>query len=167
MMDHIGKITGIHGLKGEVTFNHQLKHGTKFAQWDCLFVELNPGSFIPFFIESMNSISDEECICKLEEINNRDEAKLVVNRPIYSSINFTVESVAVSTLQQYVGFMIIHEGEEIGKITDAIESTMNSMFVVDHQGKEVMLPSQKELIKKIEQKERRIHMIIPDGLLDL
>ena len=82
-MQFIGKVTGIHGLKGEVTFSHQLKRNTRFSQWDCLMVELNPGSFIPFFIESIKSIANDECICKLEEINNRDEAKLILNKFVY------------------------------------------------------------------------------------
>ena len=166
-MDHIGKITGIHGLKGEVTFSHHLKRGTKFTHWDCLLVELNPGSFIPFFIEYINSVSPEECICKLEEINTRDVAKLVLNKLIYSSVNYSVDSIRTESIQQYVGFKVYDGNQDIGEIIDAVESKMNSMFVIDHQGKEVMIPSQQELIERIDRKAKIIHMNIPDGLLDL
>ena len=166
-MDHIGRITGIHGLKGEVTFSHHLKRGTKFTQWDCLMVELNPGSFIPFFIETINSLSPEECICKLEEINNRDEAKLVLNKLIYTSVNYSVESVRTESIHQYIGFKVVDADVDIGEIVNAVEAKMNSMFVIDHHGKEIMVPSQQELIERIDRKGKIIHMNIPDGLLDL
>ncbi len=157
----------MHGLKGEVTFSHQLKRTTRFSQWDCLMVELNPGSYIPFFIESIKSIANDECLCKLEEINNRDEAKTVLNKLIYSSINYTVESINTINLQQYVGYMV-HDGDVVvGEIAEAIESKMNNMFLVNYNGKEVLLPSQHDLIESIDRKNKIIHMNIPEGLLDL
>ncbi len=157
----------MHGLKGEVTFSHQLKRTTRFSQWDCLMVELNPGSYIPFFIESIKSIANDECLCKLEEINNRDEAKTVLNKLIYSSINYTVESINTINLQQYVGYMV-HDGDVVvGEIAEAIESKMNNMFLVHYNGKEVLLPSQHDLIESIDRKNKIIHMNIPEGLLDL
>lgn len=166
-MQLIGKITGIHGLGGEVVFHHQLKKNTRFSQWDCLMVEINPGSYIPFFIEQIKSTTHDECICKLEEINNRDEAKLLLNKRIYASINYTVESMAKLDLQQYQGYVVFDGEHEIGPITDTISSALNPMFVVSYQGREVLLPSSHELIRKIHQAERRIVMELPDGLLEL
>jgi len=166
-MQLIGKITGIHGLKGEVTFSHHLKRNTKFSQWDCLMVELNPESYIPFFIDYIKSTTSDECICKLEEIQNRDEAKLVLNKNIYASINYSIETLTTLTLQQYVGFTIFNGEIEIGVVTDAVESTMNKMFVVNHQGHEVLLPSQQDLIEKIDVKAKTIIMKLPEGLLGI
>jgi len=166
-MQFIGKVTGIHGLKGEVTFSHQLKRNTRFSQWDCLMVELNPGSFIPFFIESIKSIANDECICKLEEINNRDEAKLILNKFVYSSINYTIDAMNTINLQQYIGYTV-HQGDQvIGEIIEAIESKMNNMFLVNYQGKDVLLPSQHDLIISTDTQKKIIHMNIPEGLLDL
>ncbi len=166
-MQFIGKITGIHGLKGEITFSHQLKKNTKFTQWDCLMIELNPGSFIPFFIESIKSIATDECICKLEEINNRDEAKIILNKFVYASINYTVEANATNNLQQYLGYMVYDGDEKIGEIIEAIENKMNNMFLVNYNGKEVMVPSQHDFIASTDSKKKIIYMNLPEGLLDL
>jgi 16S rRNA processing protein RimM len=166
-MNLIGKIIGIHGLKGEVTFHHHLKKNTRFNTWDCLMIELNTNSYIPFFIESIKSISTEECICKLEEINNRDEAKLILNKSVYASINYEIESIKTTNLQQFVGYSIYANETLIGEIIEAIENKMNNMFLIHYQGKEVLLPSQPELIKMIDHKKKMIVMDIPDGLLEL
>lgn len=167
LMQRIGKITGIHGLGGEIVLHHQLKRNTRFDQWDCLMVELNPGSYIPFFIQDIRSTMPDECICKLEEINNREEAKLVLNKPVYSSINYSVDTVVNHTLQQYKGFVVYDGDLEVGPVLDTIVSTLNPMFVVLYQGREVLLPSSHELIRQVQQAERKIIMDLPEGLLDL
>ena len=166
-MQLIGKISGIHGLKGEITFYHQLKKNTRFATWDCILIEINPKSYIPFFIASIKSISSDECICKFEEINTRDEAKKIVNKTIYSSINYHVEIKDDTGLQQYLGYQI-YDGENfIGEIIDAVETKMNNMFVINYNDREVLLPSQKELILSIDKTNKKMVMNIPEGLLDL
>jgi len=166
-MELIGKIIGIHGLKGEITFSHHLKKNTRFNTWDCLMIEINPNSYIPFFIEDIKSSSATECICKFEEINSREDAKSILNKLIYSSINYTIESIKTINLQQYLGYHIYDGDQLIGEIIEAIENKMNNMFLVNYQGKEVLLPSQHDLIKAIDTKNRTIQMIIPEGLLDL
>jgi ribosomal 30S subunit maturation factor RimM len=44
---------------------------------------------------------------------------------------------------------------------------MNNMFLVNYQGKEVLLPSQHDLIISTDTQKKIIHMNIPEGLLDL
>jgi 16S rRNA processing protein RimM len=166
-MQFIGKITGIHGLKGEVTFSHHLKKNTRFNTWDCLMIELNPGSYIPFFIETIRNIATDECICKLQEINTRDEAKLILNKLIYASKNYQIESIKTNNLQQYIGYKVWNGEDEIGEIIEAIENNINNMFLVHYKGKEVLLPSQHDLIESIDVKSKIIFMKLPEGLLEL
>lgn len=166
-MQLIGKITGIHGLGGELVFHHQLKRNTRFGQWDCLMIEINPGSYIPFFIQSIRNTTADECLCKLEEVNTRDEAKALLNKRIYSSIHYSVESGVQHDLQQYKGF-VVYDGElEIGPVVDTIDSTLNPMFVVRYRERDILLPSSHELIRTIQQADRKIVMELPQGLLEL
>lgn len=166
-MQRIGKITGTHGLKGEVSFSHQLKRGCSFDQWDCLMVEINPESYIPFFIEEIRRISDDECICKLEELNSRDEAKAISQCNIYTSINYQIENRTIDNIRDWIGFEVIDHGKKLGTIHDAIDSKWNQMFVMNYNGKEVLIPSQPAFIESINAKERIIYMTLPEGLLEL
>jgi 16S rRNA processing protein RimM len=82
-------------------------------------------------------------------------------------VNYVIDSINTINLQQYVGYTI-YDGENlIGEIVEAIESKMNNMFLVNYQGKEVLIPSQHDLIESTDSKGRIIHMKIPEGLLDL
>jgi len=67
-----------------------------------------------------------------------------------------------------VGFLIkdVNEGE-IGKVIDVDDSTINTLFVVDHNDTEVLIPAQEDFIVDLDRKKRIITMQIPVGLLDL
>ena len=46
------------------------------------------------------------------------------------------------------------------------ESTINTLFVVDYDGEEILLPTAEELIKNIDHEERTITFNLPEGLIE-
>lgn len=56
---------------------------------------------------------------------------------------------------------------ELGLITDVDDSTINTLFVIDHNGKELLVPAQEEFILKMDEKKRLMTVQLPDGLLNL
>ena len=68
----------------------------------------------------------------------------------------------------FVGFKVeeIRHGE-LGLITDVDDSTINTLFVIDHNGKELLVPAQEEFILKMDEKKRLMTVQLPDGLLNL
>ena len=55
----------------------------------------------------------------------------------------------------------------IGEVTDVDTSTVNTLFVVDRDGDELLIPAQEELIAGIDQKHKIITVDLPEGLLSL
>lgn len=167
MKQAIGKITSVHGLKGEVTFNHHLEGNTDFTKWDCFLIELNPNSFIPYFIESIKPISDEACICKLEEVTNRDEAKLIVGKNIYSSPNYSIEVMLSDSYERYLNFSLFDNDNHVGKIIDVVSMGASTTFVIEKDDTEILIPVHTDLIVKSDDENKIIIMKLPAGLLDL
>ena len=68
----------------------------------------------------------------------------------------------------FVGFRMeeTHHGK-LGEITDVDTSTINTLFVVDHQGEELLVPAQEEFIVDIDQKHKVITVDLPEGLIVL
>ena len=46
-------------------------------------------------------------------------------------------------------------------------STINTLFVVDYQGEELLVPAQEEFIIDIDQKHKVITVDLPEGLIAL
>ena len=58
-------------------------------------------------------------------------------------------------LEFFVGFRVedVRHGA-LGKVTDVDTSTVNTLFVVDRDGDELLIPAQEELIAGIDQKHK-------------
>lgn len=59
------------------------------------------------------------------------------------------------------------EARHPGVITDFYDSEMNPLFEVEIGGRQVLIPAAEEFIAHIDFEERRIHFVLPEGLLNL
>ncbi|KAA6309227.1 Ribosome maturation factor RimM, partial [termite gut metagenome] len=55
----------------------------------------------------------------------------------------------------------------LGKITDIDTSTINTLFVVENEKGELLIPVCEEFIIEIDYENKRIRMNLPDGLVNL
>lgn len=75
-------------------------------------------------------------------------------------------------LEDLVGFEAVvgetgSEEQHAGIITDFYDSEMNPLFEVEIGGRQVLIPAVEEFIAHIDFEERRIHFVLPEGLLTL
>lgn len=78
-------------------------------------------------------------------------------------------------LEDLIGFRV--EGAETrhdsepkhfeGMLTDFYDSEANPLFELEIGGRQVLVPAAEEFIAHINFEERRIHLVLPEGLLDL
>lgn len=62
--------------------------------------------------------------------------------------------------------VVTEEGENFGELTDVIETGANLVYVVQHQGKEVLLPVIPDCVRKVDVENQVITVHIMKGLLD-
>ena len=55
---------------------------------------------------------------------------------------------------------------ELGEITDVDDTTINTLFVVDYNGEELLVPAGEEMIKEIDHEQRIIRFNLPEGLIE-
>jgi 16S rRNA processing protein RimM len=56
---------------------------------------------------------------------------------------------------------------KIGKITGIIDMPHYAIIQVDFNGKEILIPAIKDIIQKIDRENNILHIIAPDGLIEL
>ena len=163
----IGIINKPHGVHGELLFTFD---DDIFDQVDADYIVcLMDGILVPFFFESYRFRSDSTALIKLEGIDTEQQARRMTNMEVY----FPKEHAEKLddnelTWNYFVGFLIkdINKGE-IGKVTDVDDSTINTLFVVDHKGNEVLIPAQEDFMVDLNRKKKVITMHLPEGLLEL
>ena len=163
----IGLINKPHGVHGELLFSFD---DDIFDRMEADYIIcMMDGILVPFFFESYRFRSDSTALIKLEGIDTEQQARRMTNVEVF----FPKEHVEELddnelTWSYFVGFLIkdVNEGE-IGKVIDVDDSTINTLFVVDHNDTEVLIPAQEDFIVDLDREKRVITMQIPAGLLDL
>lgn len=163
----IGIINKPHGVHGELLFTFD---DDIFDQVEADYIVcLMDGILVPFFFESYRFRSDSTALIKLEGIDTEQQARRMTNVEVYFPKEHA-EKLEDNELtwNYFVGFLIkdINKGE-IGKVTDVDDSTINTLFVVDHKGTEVLIPAQEDFMVDLNRKKKVITMHLPEGLLEL
>lgn len=166
-MIRIGKIVASHGLNGAVILAHILNKKNWLRQEDVLFLELNKGSFIPFFVEQVKGNQAEECIVKFEDVANMEQAKKLIGKQVYTEVA-VIENQAKDTPLLWIGFTVIdREKGEIGKIEEVFQTAHQWLASVPYEDRTVLIPLIDEMILDLNVRNKFIRMNLPEGLLEL
>jgi 16S rRNA processing protein RimM len=162
----IGQLKKTYGLQGELKCSIEDRFWDDLLEAEVVFVEIK-GQKIPFFIEEIKEGVD--VLLKFEEVNEREAAAELSGKPLYMRPSDLSSSISFEDrIPGLLGFIIVtEEGQEVGPIKELIEMPMQVLALVDKNGDEVMIPLVEDLIKDVIEKERKLIMSLPDGLLDL
>ena len=161
---YFGKFLKPHGTKGEIGLQ-----GDTFALGDgCDFVACDiDGILVPFFFESVRPKNGDTLIAKMERMETADEVRYLTNRDAFIPRKWVEESDEVS-LGYFIGFTAEDRSAgHIGEIVDIDDSTINTLFVVENNGEEILIPAQEEFIADIDHDRQTIVFDLPKGLVSI
>lgn len=163
----IGVFNKPHGIHGELqfTFTDDIFDRVEAEYIICPM----DGILVPFFIEEYRFRSDTTALMKLEGIDSAEKARIFTNVDVYFSKKHAEEAnLEDVSLNFFIGFRIeeVHHGH-IGEIADVDTATLNTLFVVESQDGEKLIPAQDDFIIDIDTKHKVITMELPEGLLDM
>ncbi len=164
----IGQFNKPHGIKGEISFTFT---NDIFDESECDFlVSEIDGIFVPFVIESYRFKSNATALIKFEGIESDTQAKLFTNLDVYFPKQYINEEASseITSWDYFIGYTLIDDLlGTVGNITDVDETTINTLFIVEREGKEILVPASENLITGFDEENKIIKMAIPEGLIDL
>jgi len=163
----IGKLAASTGLKGELVLQHSLGKKTTLKGLEAIFIEESKDSFIPYFIQSTKIRSDEETIVKLEGIDIVENARRLTPKEVWLAEDDFKKFAAKSSPIALLGFTMINDGVELGEVLEVIEQPHQVLCTVMINGKEALIPVHEESLERVDTKNRKVYVDLPDGLLDI
>jgi 16S rRNA processing protein RimM len=163
----IGKLAASHGLLGDLILQHHLGKKTALKGLEIIYIQDATDNFIPYFIEKATARSATETQLKLEEINDKEAARLLTPKEVWLESADFKKHAAKSTPISMLGFTLFDQEVELGEIIEVIEQPHQILCTVSYQEKEILIPIHEDNLISIDKRKRKVVVEVPDGLIDI
>ncbi len=162
----LGNVVKTHGLLGEVVIFLDVDHPELYQEMESVLVDMN-GKLVPFFIEYLQ-FNGDRAITAFEDIENIDDAKQLVGKNLFLPLKSLPELPDGGYYFHQLVDMDFYNGDQLlGKVTGVYEMPTNHLICVDHNGAEVLVPAEDEIVKEVDLSNKIIKAELPEGLLDI
>ncbi len=164
----IGKTIKSHGIHGEIiveTSNPEAFQNIK----ESIHLEIE-GLLVPFFLDKIQQQSTHRFRIKFQLLNNEQQALEIINCDVFIPTKEVDEKDLglIITPHLLIGFIAIDEVYgEIGEVIDYIDQPNNPILVIKQGKIEILMPYHEDLIKKVKNRKKTVHVTAPEGLIDL
>lgn len=160
-----GKITGTHGLKGEVRVQPWADSPEFLAEFDELYLDKGARK-----IEIKAArVHKNMLIMKIKGVDTIDDAEKLRNKVLYMDRDDVELEEGAYFIQDLIGLNVLDDetGEKIGVLADVSETGANDVYhVKTDEGKEYLIPVIPDVVKDISLEEGTIRVFKMKGLFD-
>lgn len=161
----IGKIVGIHGIRGGLRIASYAESDALFAAGLMIFMKNPDDQMIPHTITEA-APHKRGILLHLEEIRDREQAETLAGCDLFvrkSDLPLPEEGsyywhdlIGISVFDAEIGFL--------GKLTAVMPTGSNDVYVVKHGKKETLIPAIASVVTEINLETRIMHVRLPEGL---
>ncbi len=166
----IGRITGSHGVRGEVSIYSLTDDPRRFSVLkDCFLVTEDFSLKVPMKA-SHARIAAGKVLLKLEGVDDRDAADALKGRYLAvtreNAVQLKPDTYFICDL---IGCAVVdEEGARLGVIADVLQNGATDIYVVKRENaKDLLLPAIREVVREVDVASGIVRVRLLEGLLDL
>lgn len=163
----IGKIIKAHGIRGDLVILPMTNNPARFKKLKNVFVGATQSSVRETSVSDV-AVESRGVRLRLDVASDRTAAELLVG-----CLLFVDEKDAIRLpkgtyfVHDIIGLNAVDEtGATIGVVKDVLKYPANDVYVLDKDGKEILLPAVKEFIRRIDLASGTMHVKLIEGMLD-
>lgn len=167
----LGSIGKPHGLKGFVMAFLDVDDLEVYRKVKSVLVEMPtaPGKLTTYEVEKLQPQAENRALLKLKDINRIEDAEPLRNAKLYRPLQ---ELPKLEEDQFYfhdvIGYTVVDEQlGELGVVETFYELPQQDLLAMRYKGQEVLIPVVDELISRADQVGKKLHVQLPEGLLDV
>ena len=161
----IGQVTRAHGLRGEIAVAVLTEFPDRFAETEWVYLG-DQFEAEAYQLEGYRW-HQRNILLKLAGVADRTQAEQLrgqlVQVPVEEAMPLPEGSYY---LYQLLGLQVITtDGEPLGRIVNILETGANDVYVVDRQGKELLLPAIADVVQSVDLAKGEMIIKVMDGLI--
>lgn len=163
----VGAIASMHGVKGEVKVFPTTDEPEKFKSLEKVTLDTGKGE-IDLEIQSARFFKNM-VIVKFKGIDSLDDAEKYRGKTLWIDRK---QAVPLEEDEYYqgdlIGLTVVSDtGEEIGKLTEVLETGANDVYeVTSPEGKKILFPAIRDCVKRVDLEAGTMTVHVMDGLMD-
>ena len=164
----LGKIVKKYSFKGELLAKLDTDEPEIYEEMDSVFVELR-NNLVPFFIEASQLHKSELLRIKFEDVDTEADADALLKCELYLPLEFLPKLEDDKFyFHEVIGYQVEDKNfGHVGFIKSVNDSTAQSLFEIDRDGIEILIPMNDEFIIKVDKSKKTIFVETPEGLIQL
>ena len=164
---YLGKIIRTKGLHGELKAYLDVDDPGQYRDLDALFLEKKQ-ELIPYLVEKITPEPKLSTI-KFKDIDTIESAEKLIGCLLYLPLDILPKLKGKKFYYHEVtGFNVIDEHHgDVGIIKGILDLPNNTLFQIDHDGTEILVPLTDQVLVKVDRKQKKIFIKAPEGLLDI
>ncbi len=165
---YLGKIVRKYSFKGELLIKLDTDEPALYENLDAVFIFVG-NSLIPFFIESSQLHKSDLLRIKFEEVTNEEDADALMKSDVYLPLELLPKLEGNKFyFHEVIGFTMMDTNfGKVGTIKGINDNTSQSLFEIDRDGIEILIPMNDEFIVEVNRETKTITVETPEGLIDL
>jgi 16S rRNA processing protein RimM len=161
----IGKIVGVHGVKGTSKISPYIESLAILKPGTTLLMCTPDGSENSYEINWVKPHS-RGALLALRDLTSRDQAKALVGSELY------IKRAGLPKLEEdaYYWFDLIglkvytSDDEYLGRLDSIIETGANDVYVIKKDDREILIPALKSVVRSVDIGRKIMRVELPDGL---
>lgn len=163
----IGKIQGTHGIKGQLRVIPYAGDASSISKLEHVLVKAPNGAMESFPVLSAKG-HGRKVILGLKPFDNINQVLHLVGRELYAE---RTELPELESDEYYwtdlIGLQVVTDaGEALGELVEIIETGSNDVYVVQREGREVLIPALEDVIVSVDLGNNLMTVVLPEGLLE-
>ncbi len=165
----LGSITRKHGTSGDVVVYMDTDQPQAYTQLESVLVK-SDGGLVPFFIEKITPLKEQQYRFTFEEIQSISEAEEWIGAELYLPLTLLP---ALDGKKFYYHEVLGFEVEDaiegtIGTIDEVLDRPSQPLIALSSpEGEEILIPAIDDFIQKIDREQKKLYIQVPEGLIDL
>jgi len=163
---YLGKIVKPFSFKGELVAFLDVDNPLEYAKLDGVYIEIND-RLVLYEIDTMR-INNNKAFVRFKDTSVEDSGRLV-GKNLYLPLELLPELTGTKFYYHEVtGFKVYDTAFGlVGTITEIIDNSSQALFVIDNNGKEILIPIIDQIILSLDRKQKSITITAPEGLIEL
>lgn len=161
----IGKIVGVHGIRGGLRIASYAESDALFAAGSLIFMKNSDDQMIPHTIRQAEP-HKRGLLLHLEEIRDREHAEHLADADLFIERSVLPQPEDGSYYwHDLIGISVFDaESGFLGKLTAVMPTGSNDVYVVKNGKKEILIPAIASVVTGIDPESKTMQVQLPEGL---